>query len=114
MISTTLSSLTVGSTLKDMENSFKNLTDPSVTAPKKVKVSEENGPGNLFASSQNIMVTSSGYTVQEPNSLFAEIGLTNNVQETTQKIIARRGYEAALKIFQTQDRIAEYTLNIVA
>ncbi|MBA4417375.1 MAG: hypothetical protein C0392_05640 [Syntrophus sp. (in: bacteria)] len=97
-----------------MENSSRNIINAGAAAPKKVRTSEENRPGNRFASSQNIIVTTSGYAVQEPNSLFAEIDGTNNVHETPQTIIARRYYEAALKVFQAGDQITGSMLNIVA
>ena len=112
-MNTILPSLINSSTLRNMENSSRNLTNTGAAAPKKVKVSEEDRPGNCFVSSQNIMVTTSGYTVEEPNSLFAEIGRTNNVHETSQTIIARRGYEAALKVFQAGGQIAGDMINIV-
>jgi hypothetical protein len=104
----------IGNTLRSTENCFRNITNPVAETPKKVSAPEENSSGDRFASSQNILVNTSGYTVQEQNSLFAEIDRTNNMQEAPQTIIAQRGYEAALKVFQTQDQIAGETLDIIA
>jgi hypothetical protein len=55
-----------------------------------------------------------GYGTQEPFPLFGEIDQTGLIDKMSQLVVTQRSYEAALKIFQTEDDITKEALTILA
>jgi flagellar hook protein FlgE len=96
---------------KKIENSFRNLPDDRTESVVGPKSQTEGASINPLASVEGLETNMSGFAAAA--SLFVDVSGTDPGQGLPQMILFQRGYEANLKVVQTEDEILKHTLDII-
>lgn len=96
--------------LETIANNTANLNTDGYKARKAVIVENKQGVPELTVSINK----SPGIPIQEPDGPIREISNVELSQEMPNLLVARRGYEANLKVLKAQDELVKSTMDLLA